>query len=63
MQYNNVEIWCKTKIRHVLKTLVGKLSWILKIVGILIAKWVIRRIMSVEMIIIGINFTKKKIKT
>jgi len=33
------------------------------IVGILVAKWVIRRIMSVEMIMIGINFTKKKFKT
>jgi len=63
MQYNKVEIWCKIKIRYVLRTLVEKLIWILIIVGILIAKWVIRRIMGVKMIIIGIHFTKKKIKT
>jgi len=53
----------KTKIRYVLRTLVGKLIWILIIVGILVAKWVTRRILGVEMIIIGIHFTKKKIKT
>jgi len=33
------------------------------IVGILVVKWVIRRILDVEMIIIEIHFTKKKIKT
>jgi len=54
-----VESWCKTKVRHVLSTLVGKLIWMLIIVGILVAKWVIRRILGVEMIIIGIDFTKK----
>jgi len=52
-----VEIWCKTKIRYVLRTLVEKLIWIL------IAKCVIRRILGVERIIIGIYFIKKKIKT
>jgi len=30
------------------------------IVGILVAKWVIRRILDVEMIMIEIHFTKKK---
>jgi len=49
--------------RYVLRTLVGKLIWILIIVGILVAKWVIRRIMGVEMIIIGIYFIENKIKT
>jgi len=48
---------------HVLRTLVGKLIWMLIIVGILVAKWVIRRIMGVEMIIIGTHFTKKMTKT
>jgi len=33
------------------------------IVGILVAKWVIRRILGVEMIMIGINLTKNKFKT
>jgi len=33
------------------------------IVEILVAKWVIRRILGVGRIIIGIRFTKKKIKT
>jgi len=32
------------------------------IVGIFVARWVIRRIMGVEMIIIGIYFTKQKFK-
>ena len=53
----------KTKIRYILRTLVGKLISILIIVGILVAKWVTRRILGVEMIIIGIHFTKKKIET
>jgi len=57
-----VEIWCKTKIKYVLRTLVGKLIWILIIVGILVVKWVIRIILGVEMVIIGIHFTKNKIK-
>jgi len=63
VQYNKLEIWCKTKIRYVLRTLVGKLIWILIIVGILVIKWVIIRILGVEMVIIGIHFTKNKIKT
>ena len=64
-----IEIWCKTQIRYVfrmlvekliwvLRMLVGKLIWVLIIVGILVAKWVIRRILGVELIIIGIHFTK-----
>jgi len=63
MQYNKLSTR-HTKIRYVLRTLVGKLIWILIIVGILIAKWgIIRRIMGVEMIIIEIHFTKKKFRT
>jgi len=38
------------------------LIWILIIVEILVAKWIIRKILGVKMIIIGIHFTKKKIK-
>jgi hypothetical protein len=60
-------MWCKTKImyvlRYVLRTLVEKLIWILIIVGIFVVKWVIRTILGVEMVIIGIHFTKNKIKT
>jgi len=32
------------------------------IVGILVAKWVIRRVLGVEMIIIGIHLTKKSLE-
>jgi len=48
---------------HVLRTLVEKLIWMMIIVGIFVAKWVIRIILGVEMIIIGIYFTKKRTKT
>jgi len=47
---------------YALRTLVGKLIWMLIIVGILVAKWVIRRILGVGMIIVGIHFTKKRLK-
>ena len=39
--------------------MVGKLIWILIIVGILVAKWGIRRILGVEMVIVGIHFKTK----
>jgi len=44
-----------------LRTLVEKLIWILIIVGILV-EWVIRIILGVEIVIIGIHFTKNNIK-
>jgi len=46
----------------ILRTLVEKLIWILIIVGILVFKWVIKIILVVEMVIIGIHFTKNNIK-
>ena len=48
---------------NVLRTLLGKLIWMLIIVGILVVKWVIRKNLGVEIIIIGIHFTKKRTKT
>jgi len=42
-------------LRYILRSLVGKLIWILIIVGILVFKWVIRIILGVEMVIIGIK--------
>jgi len=39
-----------------------KLIWVLIIVGILVAKWVIRRIFGVELIVIGIHFTNQRLK-
>ena len=69
-----VEIWWHTKILYVLRTLVGKLIWILIIVGILVVgnliwilivvgilviQWVVRRILGVEMVIVGIHFKTK----
>jgi len=35
---------------------------VLIIVGILVAKWVIRRIFGVELIVIGIHFTNQRLK-
>jgi hypothetical protein len=49
-------------LRYVLRTLVEKLIWIWIIVGIFVVKWVSRIILGVEMVIIGIHFTKNKIK-
>jgi hypothetical protein len=42
--------------------LVGKLIWVLIIDGILVAKWVIRRILIVELIVIWIHFTNQRLK-
>lgn len=50
------------KLIWVLRMLVEKLIWVLIIVGILVAKWVIRRILGVELIVIGIHFTNQRLK-